>query len=396
MSLVKHYYGYLEEFITLTHDVYSKSPPAVFCTYYSLDIPNSIWDENYVASYQDIGVLSGRRFNKISLVPTFFGEGAPPSLVGNEKGTTRVESIRPTIVIPRTSYFEPKLGEYVLFTNLNGETLLYETINLDYTMPNNRAAFKLQLTAAHHEIADLEAVVSNRYIYNDYLDIVNAETVGIPLLSITEAIPKIDEYIRNTFFFRPLDCVMDNNVVSLELNYYLQKNSDEFPVQKKTPFFNLAQPDYQSYEVNSMFSLLFESAFTSGSYDVSMTSYPEEDMSDTFFNRYKPLVGISVYKGGTGASFINGLAAWYTGSDLVEAEAAVAQFFSFRQGTGYTPSTSAVPLAQIINDTVAFEAGVTIPAGYTQRSGNLLEAVMEFGFFRKVCDYAIANKVTGL
>jgi len=397
-SLVRHYYQYLEEYITMTHSTYSKSGNAVYCDYYSLDKDASVWDENYVASYQDIGDLSGLRWNKVSLFPVFFGEGAPASLTGNEKGTTREESIRPTVMVPRTADLEPKLQDYIVFTNLQGETLVYQVVNLDYSMPNNRAHFKLQLFPSHHEIADIEAKVSSRYVYNDVLDIINTQDIGIPLFNITNVMFAVDHYIRTTYFFRRLDCVLENNLCIVDLNYYLNWLSDNFPTSK-IELYNLAQEEFKVAPAfaDSAFGLLFDSSYVAASYSLLGANLEETNMSNTLFHRWKPLVGIAI-KGGSagGIGTADLFATMYMGTAYVDVVLALNNLLTYRQGGVYTPSTSTVALPAMINQLVTLEEAGTLPSNYQKQSTNLVEAVFEIAFFKQACEFAITNKITGL
>jgi len=391
VTRITHYFNYLEEYIRLTHDVYSKAHPAVFCDYYSLDQVNSIYDENYISSYQDIGDLSGLRWNKVSLYPVFFGEGSPPALNASEKGTTREDAIRPTVVVPNTGYIEPKILDYLVFTNLQGESLIYKVINIDYTMPNKRCAYKLQLGPCHHEIPELEAEVSGRYIYNDVLDIITDEIIGVPLLMITSAFGPLDIFLRNNYWVTAMDGLLQDGVFYLDLNQAQKDLYLTFP-SKKIALFKTTYSDIQYYQADSVIQLLFADTFVFPSYTNSIDDSTNLSSALTF--RFKPRVNTYVKQAtAIGDDFI---AEFYQGTDYTEVLEALNQLLTYRQGGGYTPVVSTVPLAIMINQLVAFEQAQTIPAGYLQQATNLLEGIFELRLFKKIADYAIANKVTNL
>ena len=390
ITQITHYYGYLEEYTQLTHEIYSEAQPAVFCDYYSLDKINSIWDDNYISSYQDVGDLSGLRWNKVSLYPVFFSEGTPATLNANEKGTTREDSIRPSVVVPHSNCLEPKIYDFLVFTNLNGESLVYQVMNLEYDMPNARAAFKLNLKPSHHTIAEINAVTSGLYVYNDVLDIINQQTIGIPLVHVTANFQKLDLFIRNNFFKTIIDALVDNNVCSLDLNYAQQRLYDVFPT-KKVSLVRPGSPDFKFYQADSFIKLLFEPTFSYPSYTNMMTA--SSNLSQSFTFRTK---STSYSVTNTSAAGTDFLATMYTGTSLTDVNNSLFQLNQLRQGGHYLPSASTVPLCKMINMLVAFETLHTIPPNYTILATNLLEAIFELSLFNMIAAYAIANLIPSL
>ena len=65
---------YVEDFLNLVYRYYNEHGIAYVCTYYHLDLTNSICDKEILngASYETIGDLSGLVWEKILMLPTSY------------------------------------------------------------------------------------------------------------------------------------------------------------------------------------------------------------------------------------------------------------------------------------------------------------------------------------
>jgi len=188
-----------------------------------------------------------------------------------------------------------------------------------------------------------------------------------------------------------MDALMQDGILNLDLNQAQKTLYETFPT-KKIPLFKTTYPDIQYYQADSVISLLFSDTFVSPSYTNSVADTTTMSLALDF--RFKPRVNMSVQQ--MSAAGTNFIGQFYSGVDYSDVITALNNLLVYRRGGGYTPSPSAVPLVNMINQLVAFEQGQVIPPNYVKQSTNLLEGIFELHLFKKIADYAIANKVTNL
>jgi len=394
MSLIKHYYGYLEEYITLTHSRYAKSSGAVFTTYFTLDPPNCVYDENYMAAYEDVGDASGLRWNKISLFPVFFGEASNPSINANETGSVRAESIRPFVVVPNMSDMTPKIGDFIRFTNLEGETLTYTVINIDYTMPNQRTHYKLALAPAHHKDieGELDAQITGRYVYNDVLDILLEEQLGLAMLKVTNAIYDIDNKLFNNFYNERLDGLVSNNILMLNFNYYVKLINDNFPT-KKVKLHSLNQSDFIENDASSIFNLLYGDNFTETNYSLQNQDVDDSDLSIQLLRRFKTLKNYFIKNTGGTETIFDGFIDNTDEADMIQA---FDDLLAYRLSGTYVQRATTVLLSKYIYQLIDFLENQTVPQQFDVEYNNILELLMLQNLAKHYCEYALTQKVTDL
>lgn len=396
MSLIKHYYGYLEEYIQLTHDRYAKSSGAVFTTYFTLDPPNCVYDENYDASYEDVGPASGLRWNKISLLPVFFSEASSPSINSNETGVVRTESIRPFVVLPNNSDLTPKIGDLILFTNLNDEVLTYEVINVDYTMPNQRTHYKLALAPSHHRAAsgELDSQITGRFVYNDVLDKLLPEDLGLLMLGITEAIYTIDNLLFKDFYNDRVDGLVSNNILMLNFNYYVKQINDNFPV-KKIKLHSLNQVNFIENDDSSVFNLLYGDNFTATNYSLQTQDVDEADLTLQLLRRFKPLTDFFIKEtGGTESIFDNFITVDSAGQ--AEMDIAFNDLLAYKTNGTYVQRATTTFLAKYVYMLIDFLQNHTVPQQFNLEYNNILELLMLQSLAKYYCEYALTQAVTDL
>ena len=69
-------YEYIHEYQSLVYDFYSKSAVAFLTTYWHINTSETVWDEDGIGGgpYEQVGELSGMRWDKFLLIPVYYIE----------------------------------------------------------------------------------------------------------------------------------------------------------------------------------------------------------------------------------------------------------------------------------------------------------------------------------
>jgi hypothetical protein len=208
---------------------------------------------------------------------------------------------------------------------------------------------------------------------------------------VTASFSQVDVFLRNNYWVTGMEALLQDNICCLDLNQAQRELYQTFPT-KKISLFRTNYTDIQYYLNSSVINLLFSSSFPYSAYSNSYSSYTTFSSALEF--RVKPRVNTEVTNmTTTGNDFI---ASYYQAQDYLDVIAALNQLLSYRQGLGYTPVISSVPLVKMINQSVDFEQTHNIPSNYSKQSTNLIEALFELRLFKTIADYAISVKIMSL
>ena len=108
-------YDYIHEYQALLYDYYSKHAIAFLTTYYNLDCDETVWDDVDImgGSYENVGELSGVRWNKYLLLPVFWIEEVSTSFEATELGYVKEGAT--TFVIPSSYGIQPYPRDFIKF-----------------------------------------------------------------------------------------------------------------------------------------------------------------------------------------------------------------------------------------------------------------------------------------
>lgn len=129
-------FNYIQDYYSIVYKIYSECYIASYpVTYYSINMEKSIFDDELnTFSYlkDNVGSLSGIRFNKISMFPVYGIEQIRPTFSSSEKGgITYSEGVLTKIVFPSVYGLKPLEGDYVdLSFGYGGEVFLNNMIYL--------------------------------------------------------------------------------------------------------------------------------------------------------------------------------------------------------------------------------------------------------------------------
>jgi hypothetical protein len=167
-------YDYIHEYQNLVYDFYSKDVVAFLTTYYHIDAPETIWeDENvFAGAYDRVGEYSGIRWNKVLLLPVYYSEEISTVFDAQDIGYIK-ENIT-SFVIPSTYGFTPlpndkfKLEqEYLRPTNDIYPT--FSVTGIEKSVNADRLFWKLKVELEQSvTTSQLDLQVTNTYTFFEY------------------------------------------------------------------------------------------------------------------------------------------------------------------------------------------------------------------------------------
>jgi len=193
-------YDYIHEYQDLIYNFYSKHAVAFLTTYYNLDVPDTVWDDELLfgGPYEFTGDLSGVKRNKILLLPVYFIEDVTTAFDGQETGYNK-ENIT-SLVIPSSYGFIPYANDIIKLEQeylrpVNDTYPVFQVSGVEISVNTDRRFWKLKIeTMQSVGLEEVEAQVDNVYSFVDY-------DKNIHSLEDSEFIAKLlnkDENLRET------------------------------------------------------------------------------------------------------------------------------------------------------------------------------------------------------
>jgi hypothetical protein len=193
-------YDYIHEYQDLIYNFYSKHAVAFLTTYYNLDVPDTVWDDELLfgGPYEFTGDLSGVKRNKILLLPVYFIEEVTTAFDGQESGYNK-ENIT-SLVIPSSYGFIPYANDIIKLEQeylrpVNDTYPVFQVSGVEISANTDRRFWKLKIeTMQSVGLEEVEEQVDNVYSFVDY-------DKNIHTLEDSEFIAKLlnkDENLRGT------------------------------------------------------------------------------------------------------------------------------------------------------------------------------------------------------
>jgi len=100
-------YEYIHEYQKMVYDFYSKSVVAFLTTYWHINTVETVWDEDGIGGgpYEQIGDLSGMKWDKFLLIPVYYIEEVQTPYDAQDIGYVKENETQ--FVIPSTYGFTP-------------------------------------------------------------------------------------------------------------------------------------------------------------------------------------------------------------------------------------------------------------------------------------------------
>ncbi len=174
MEKYERLYFYIHEYQQLVYDYYSKHGVAFLTSYYNINTEKTVWDnENLMGgSYEEIGELSGMKFNKILLLPVYFIDEISTVFSGEDIGY--IKEGETNIVIPSSYGITPYPRDLVKLEQgyLRPTNDVYPTFvvtGAEISANTDRRFWKLKLEIFQSErTTEIDTQVENTLVFYDY------------------------------------------------------------------------------------------------------------------------------------------------------------------------------------------------------------------------------------
>jgi len=205
-QLWERLYHYIHEYQYLAYEYYAKDSVAFLTTYYHLNSNETIWDNEYVmgGAYEEIGNLTGIRWDKILLLPVFFIDeissiGFDASDIGQNKLTETY------CVIPSEYKFTPLPHDIIQFEqdylqmhpNFHP---VYHVSGVEIAPNTDRRFWKLKLEVDQsRKISEVENQTLSSYIFFDYAKQIHSIDNANVLLNLLETNSNLKKIVKNLY-----------------------------------------------------------------------------------------------------------------------------------------------------------------------------------------------------
>ena len=166
---------YSLDYFEILYQYYAASARSIPITYYSLDLPNSVYDGKLLqaGSYEKLGNLSGLLWKKIMTLQVFNFEPIPFTMVGDEAGVAFRDRIS-TLWIPTLYELKPNVHDWIIYehpTQRNDEFKdqlpVYEVVNLEKASSGELTFWKVSMKSTHYRKEQIEKQLSGNYTFFD-------------------------------------------------------------------------------------------------------------------------------------------------------------------------------------------------------------------------------------
>jgi hypothetical protein len=177
-------YSYPKDYLEFVHKYYVDSGVAYLCNYYSIDLPNSVYDSDELAggSYELIGELSGMKWNKISLMPLYFTEQITVPFTADERGFGKFDQSG-SFVLPPSFELTPSVHDFVAFERPELDekepTHLYEIVNFEKSTNTEKAFWKVGLKVSQYIQTNIDTQINNQYTFVEHEKKIYLSTEGL-------------------------------------------------------------------------------------------------------------------------------------------------------------------------------------------------------------------------
>jgi hypothetical protein len=174
-QLWQRLYHYIHEYQHLVYEYYAKDAVSFLVTYYHLNKNETIWDDEHVmgGAYEEIGELTGIRWDKFLLLPVFFIEeismtAFEASEIGQNKLT---ESF---FVIPSEYKFTPYPHDIIQFEQeylqmSPNQHPVYHVSGVEIAPNTDRRFWKLKIEVDQsRKIEEIENQTLDTYVFFEY------------------------------------------------------------------------------------------------------------------------------------------------------------------------------------------------------------------------------------
>lgn len=219
---------YIEEYKSLTYDLYSKTGNIIYTTYYQLDYDATVYDESFVSTYRKFGEYSGRHWNKIHLLPLMFVQQAAVNMSGYEKGVSFNDDTLITGTVDPSVGMIPHIGD-VLYFNISNHYSFWEIVNLERSGTLDTPYYKLNLKQTRVEESMLMDSVNKEYIYIEFLKKIYLYELGELYIKLNHRLHLLIDNLNQNKYLHNASCHVENRINYIELEKILAIHDSNKP-----------------------------------------------------------------------------------------------------------------------------------------------------------------------
>ena len=176
----------------------SHSHQTYLCTYYNLDLHNSVFDGDILdgGSYEKVGSKSGLRWRKIMFLPVYNLEAIQPQTNADEKGVTKAGQTT-TFNFPTVYDIQPMPHDFIKFDQhvlkpTDNTYPMYEVENIDKATNTDITFWKVALKNSYRkEDSFVEKHISSVHVFFDYTKKIYDSNTGTFLYRLLEKNTKL-------------------------------------------------------------------------------------------------------------------------------------------------------------------------------------------------------------
>lgn len=185
---------YSNDFFNLVYQFYAQHGIAYICTYYHLDLTNSICDKDILdnASYETIGDLSGLVWEKILMLPMYNIEEVQIPFFADEKGFTKSEQ-KTSLNFPSLYGITPTAKDFIQFDEFvlnenssQSQYPLFQVVNQERATNTFFDFWRINLDVTFWTKSQVENQVRETFIFVDYEKDIYPATIGQDMYSVMQ------------------------------------------------------------------------------------------------------------------------------------------------------------------------------------------------------------------
>jgi len=190
---------YVNEYKNLVYSYYAKAHNMIMATYFQLDMNNTIFDPNYVATYHKTGDLSGRKYNCIHALPVLYSQQVIPTMDGSDRGVVFANNTNTAVVIDPTTGLVPRPEDILLF-NLEGDYSTWEVTNVELSGTLERPYYRCMLKQTRTRV-NFENQITANYMYMEYTHHIHSFVDATNFMYLMERLKTVVHKLNSSTFY---------------------------------------------------------------------------------------------------------------------------------------------------------------------------------------------------
>lgn len=164
------------DYFELLYQYYASFGVRTPVTYYNLDLPNSVIDDNVLlgGSYELTGNLSGYLWKKILILPVYNIEQVAFPLTADEEGVG-FQDRTTTMFIPTIYEFRPYVHDFMIYDQITwrdnpfkADVPVYEVVNVEKASSAEITFWRINLRSSSKTKQKIENQLSGNFTFVDY------------------------------------------------------------------------------------------------------------------------------------------------------------------------------------------------------------------------------------